>query len=58
MTNFEEIKNITTPKELGSFLCNQIMCAECPSEIEKKCNPLIPGGELGFTRWLEEESEC
>ena len=59
MTNFEEIKRMKTPEELGSFLCdsicNNISCQECPSKIEEKCRPVV--GDRGFTAWLKEESE-
>ena len=59
MTRFEEIKNMTKPDELGEFLCDLVEdCAECPPEISKRCNPYTSGEWRGFTKYLEEESEC
>jgi hypothetical protein len=57
MTRFEEIKQMTEPRELGHELCDLIPdCKNCP--VGDNCDPYAPKFETGFTKWLKEEDKC
>ena len=59
MTRFEEIKEMTKPEELASFLCDLVeSCEDCPRDIESRCNPYAAGRFIrGFEKYLREEIE-